>query len=140
MLRLTQSFALLVALVSLQGCVVGRYSEGQTVAEDQIPQIVEGQTTKAEILEWFGAPQSYADATFVEEFLSERELVPGPVVDMPFADVLVYRFTEGRLRGLVMILYNQFRLDVASDTLVVYFDPQDRVLYYGWRKGTDVLH
>jgi hypothetical protein len=62
------------------------------------------------------------------------------VVDMPFADVLVYRFTEGRLRGLVTILYNQFRLDVASDTLVVYFDPQDRVLYYGWRKGTDVLH
>jgi hypothetical protein len=59
---------------------------------------------------------------------------------MPFADVLVYRFIEGRLRGVVMILYNDIRLDVASDTLLVYFDEQDRVLYHGWRKGTDVLH
>jgi hypothetical protein len=62
------------------------------------------------------------------------------VIDLPFADVLVYRFTEGRLRGIVMVLFNHVRLDVASDTLIVYFDDQDRVLYYGWRKGTDVLH
>jgi hypothetical protein len=130
---------LIVALVSTAGCVIGRYSEGQAIAADQIPRIVPGVTTKAEILDWFGAPQSYADATFLEEFLSERELVPGPIVDLPFADVLVYRFTAGRLRGLVLILYNQIRLDVASDTLVIYFDEQDRVLYHGWRKGTDEL-
>ena len=130
---------LLVALVATPGCVIGHYSEGQTIAADQIPRIVPGQTTKPEILDWFGAPQSYADATFLEEFMSERELVPGPVIDLPFADVLVYRFTEGKLRGLVMVLYNDIRLDVASDTLVIYFDQQDRVLYHGWRKGTDAL-
>jgi hypothetical protein len=137
--RLARGAVLIAVLIAAPACVMARYSEGQTITEDKIPQIIPGQTTKAEILEWFGAPQSYADATFLEEYLSERELVPGPVVDLPFADVLVYRFTQGRLRGLIMILYNQFRLDVASDSLVVYFDPQDRVLYYGWRKGTDVL-
>lgn len=139
MLRLARCL-LIVALVATSGCILGRYSEGQTIAADQIPRIVPGTTTKAEILDWFGAPQSYADATFLEEYMSERELLPGPVVDMPFADVLVYRFIEGRLRGLVMVVYNDIRLDVASDTLVIYFDEQDRVLYHGWRKGTDVLH
>jgi hypothetical protein len=130
----------LAALAAAPGCVIGHYFEGQTIAADQIPRIVPGQTTKAEILDWFGAPQSYADASFLEEYMSDREILPGPVVDMPFADVLVYRFIEGRLRGVVLVLYNDIRLDVASDTLVVYFDEQDRVLYHGWRKGTDVLH
>jgi hypothetical protein len=71
------SALLLAALAAASGCVIGRYSEGQTIAADQIPRIVAGQTTKAEILDWFGAPQSYADATFLEEYMSERELVPG---------------------------------------------------------------
>ena len=130
---------LLAALAALYGCVIGRYSEGQTIPVDEIARIVPGTTTKSEILDWFGAPQSYADATFLEDYMSDRQLVPGPVVDLPFADVLVYRLTEGRLRGVVLILFNHIRLDVASDTLVIYFDGQDRVLYHGFRKGTDAL-
>jgi hypothetical protein len=130
---------LLASLAVTPGCVIGRYSEGETIATEQIPRIVPGQTTKTEILAWFGSPQSFADATFIEKFLSEQELDPGTVMDLPFADVFVYRITEGRLRGYVMILYNYIRLDVASDTLVVFFDRQDLVLYYGWRNGTDVL-
>jgi hypothetical protein len=131
---------LVVALGASQACVIGRYSEGQVIPLEPIARIVPGTTTKAEILDWFGAPQSYADATFLEDYMSDRELAPGPVVDLPFADVLVYRLTEGKLRGVVLILFNHIRLDVASDTLVIYFDEQDRVLYHGFRKGTDVLH
>ena len=130
---------LLVAVALLPACVVGRYSEGETIADEQIPRIVPGETTKREILDWFGSPERFSESAFVEKYLTDQELVPGPVLDLPFADVLVYRFTEGRLRGIVMILFNHIRLDVASDTLIVYFDDQDRVLYYGWRKGTDVL-
>lgn len=131
------SFLLLAALGATPGCVIGRYTEGQTIPVEQIPRIVRGETTKTEILDWFGSPQSFADATLLESYLSDRELLPGPVVDLPFADVLVYRLTKGRLRGYFLLLYNDIRLDVASDTLVVFFDDQDRVLYYGWRKGTD---
>lgn len=130
---------LLAALAALPGCVVGRYTEGQTIPADQIPRIIPGGTTKAEILAWFGAPQSFADATFLETYLSDREILPGAVVDLPFADVLVYRLTKGRMRGFLLLLYNQFRLEIASDTLVVFFDDQDRVLYYGWRKGSDAI-
>ena len=130
---------LLVAVALLPACVVGRYSEGETIADEQIPRIVPGETTKREILDWFGSPERGSDSAFVEKYLADQELVPTPVLDLPFADVLVYRFTEGRLRGLVMVVFNHVRLDVASDTLIVYFDDQDRVLYYGWRKGTDAL-
>jgi hypothetical protein len=140
MSRLRSAFLLcLLAAASASGCVIGRYSEGQAIPAEQIPRIVRGETTKTEILDWFGAPQSFADATLLESYMSDRDLLPGPVVDVPFADVLVYRMTRGRLKGLVLLLYNQFRVDVASDTLVVFFDESDRVLYYGWRKGTDGL-
>lgn len=130
---------MLAAVAAAPACVIGRYSEGEAVAAEQIPQIVPGQTTKREILDWFGSPQTVNEFTFLEKYLSEQELRPEAVMDLPFADVFTYRFTEGRLRGIVMILFNHFRLDVASDTLVVFFDERDRVLYYGWRKGTDVL-
>jgi len=109
------------------------------VAAERIAEIVPGVTTKTEILAWFGAPQGLADAQLLESFLVDRELMPGPVVDMPFADVLVYRLTQGNVRGLVLILYNQFDIHIASDTLVVFFDAQDRVTQFGFRKGTDAL-
>lgn len=132
----------LLLLLSLfaAGCVIGRYEEGLPVATDKIPRIVPGQTTKAEILDWFGAPSGLADAQLLESFLADRELMPGPVVDLPFADVLVFRLTRGRLEGVVLILFNMVDFKVASDTLVVFFDANDRVSQYGFRKGTDELH
>jgi hypothetical protein len=130
---------LLLSLSCAAGCFVGRYQEGLPVAADKIAQIVPGQTTKAEILDWFGAPSGLADAQLLESFLADRELLPGPVVDLPFADVLVFRLTEGRLSGLVLILWNTVEFRVQSDTLIVFFDEKDRVSYFGYRKGTDAL-
>jgi len=49
---------LLVALGSTPACVIGRYSEGEAIAADRIPEIVPGETTKRQILDWFGSPQS----------------------------------------------------------------------------------
>jgi hypothetical protein len=130
---------LLASLAAIPGCVIGRYTEGEAIAVDQIPRIVLGETTKTEILDWFGSPQSFTEANFIEKFLSDENLSPGEITNLPYADVFVYRLTKGRLRGYVLVLFNHIRLDVASDTLVVFFDEEDRVLYYGWRKGTDVL-
>ena len=131
--------SILILGLCAAGCVIGRYEEGSRVAADRIPEIVPGKTTKAEILAWFGAPQGLADAQLLESFLVDRELVPGPVVDLPFADVLVYRLTRGRVRGMILVLYNQFDIDIASDTLVVFFDGEDHVTNFGFRKGTDAL-
>ncbi|HXZ84739.1 MAG TPA: hypothetical protein VEI82_04540 [Myxococcota bacterium] len=123
----------------LAGCAWVDFSEGQTVALDKIPDIVPGKTTKKEILDWFGAPQSLADAQFFEDYLIDRRLTAGPVLDLPFADVLVFRLTKGQIRGLILILFNWLDVRVASDTLIVFFDENDRVLYYGFRRGTDEL-
>jgi hypothetical protein len=131
--------ALLLSLMCASGCFIGRYEEGLPVAADKIPQIVPGETTKAEILDWFGAPSGLADAHLLESFLVDRELMPGPVVDLPFADVLVYRLTQGRLTAMLFVLYNTIDFHVASDTLIVFFDANDRVSYFGYRKGTDEL-
>lgn len=130
---------LLLSLLCASGCAIGRYEEGLPIAADKIPQIVVGQTTRKEILDWFGAPTGLADASLVERLLSDRELGPGPVADLPFADVLVYRLTRGRLRLGSVILFTYLDFHVASDTLVVFFDADDRVLYFGYRRGTDVL-
>jgi len=127
----------LLSLVCLPGCLIGRYEEGFPVADEKVPSIVVGQTTKKEILDWFGAPSGMADAQMLEAFLADRELTPGPVVDLPFADVLVFRMTHGRVKGLVLIVWNRLDVTVTNDTLVVFFDPNDRVSSYGFRKGSD---
>jgi len=133
--------ALVVVLAALvaDGCVLGRYSEGQPLELERLSQVKPGETTKAEILQWFGSPQSFANPSVLEEVQSQLGLTLGPVVDLPYADVLVYRMTQGRLRAAVLILYNQIDLRVATDTLVFFFDDQDRVLYYGVREGTRAL-
>lgn len=129
--------ALAVQLAS--GCVMGRYSEGQPLELEKLDRVKPGETTKSEILEWFGSPQSYADPTLLEEAQTQLGLTLGPVVDLPYADVLVYRMTEGRLRAVVLILFNHIDLRVASDTLVFFFDAEDKLLYYGLREGTRAL-
>ena len=129
----------LLCVFGLAGCLIVDFSEGQTVAVDQLAKIVPGTTTKKEILDWFGAPQGLADAQFLENYLVDQELAPGPVVNVPYADVLVFRFTRGKGKGIITIVWNWFDFHIASDTLIVFFDADDRVLYYGFRKGTDDL-
>jgi hypothetical protein len=51
----------------------------------------------------------------------------------------MFRFTAGRGRGFFLGLFNQINLRVTTDTLVVFFDEQDKVSSYGFRKGTDDL-
>jgi hypothetical protein len=125
--------------LALSGCLVVDFSEGQSIATEKMAQIVPGTTTKKDILDWFGSPQGMPDGQFLENYLIDRGLAPGPVVDLPFADVLVYRLTRGKGLGIVTIVWNRFDFHIKSDTLVVFFDANDRVLYYGYRKGTDEL-
>lgn len=47
---------LLAALALLQGCVTTRYETGRSIDESKVDRIQKGETTSANILEWFGAP------------------------------------------------------------------------------------
>jgi hypothetical protein len=119
------------------GCVSMTVVAGNQVPTERVAEIQPGHTTKAEILDWFGAPEDYTDPSGLRRVLDGGELLPDDVLALPYADVLVFETTHGRVKGLILILFNWLDIRVTSDRLVVFFDDQDRVLYYGYRKGSD---
>jgi hypothetical protein len=130
---------LALALVC-SGCLNIRYAEGSPLPRERISLIKPGETTKAQVLAWFGAPQGFSDASALERLLRDMDFEPQTVLDLPFADALVFRFTEGAGRGYAIPpVFVSLDLRVLSDTLVVFFDDADRVLYYGIKEETDEL-
>lgn len=136
-------FGSLLALVCAAwlgvGCVSMTVVSGNQVPTQRIAEIQPGHTTKAEVLDWFGAPKDYTDPSGLRRVLDGGALLPEDVLALPYADVLVFETTHGRVKGLLLILFNWLDIHVTSDRLVVFFDDQDRVLYYGYRKGSDEL-
>jgi hypothetical protein len=121
------------------GCFSVHVVAGNEVPAERIPQIQPGQTRKAEILEWFGAPEAYTDPSGLRRVMDDGVVLPEDVLALPYADVLVFETTRGRVKGVLLILFNWFDVHVVNDRLVVFFDDQDRVLYYGYRRGGDEL-
>ena len=62
-------------------------------------QIQPGQTSKAEILDWFGAPEAYTDPSGLRRVLDDGVVLPEDVLALPYADVLVFETTRGRVQG-----------------------------------------
>jgi len=125
--------------LTLTGCAIGRYYSGSKVAEDRIKDIQPGITTRQEILDWFGPPQNYLSPTLLNEILREYETTQEPLSNYPFANILSYEFDRGNFKMLLLILFNYFEAEVKSDHLVIFFDENERVKYYGFRKGTAEL-
>lgn len=136
-------FGSVLALVCAAGLGVGCVSmtvvSGNQVPTERIAEIQPGHTTKADVLDWFGAPKDYTDPSGLRRVLDGGVMLPEDVLALPYADVLVFETTHGRVKGLLLILFNWLDVHVTSDRLVVFFDDQDRVLYYGYRKGSDEL-
>jgi hypothetical protein len=121
------------------GCFSMRVVAGNQVPSERVSEIQPGRTTKAEVLDWFGAPEDYTDPSGLRRVLDDGVVLPEDVLALPYADVLVFEETHGRVKGVLLILFNWFDVHVVSDRLVVFFDDQDRVLYYGFRKGSDAV-
>jgi hypothetical protein len=119
------------------GCFTIEVTAGNQVPTERVPEIMPGTTTKAEILDWFGAPEDYTDPSGLRRVLDDGVVLPEDVVALPYADVLVFETTHGRVKGVLLFLFNWFDVHVTSDRLVVFFDDQDRVLYYGFRRAAD---
>jgi hypothetical protein len=128
--------ALVALAAALGGCVLGRMNEGNSVRFERVDEIRAGATTKAQVLEWFGAPDDASDPQVIDAVLQASDLLPAEAVRIPFSDVFTYRFTEARVRGILLLLWNRFDVRVVHDKLVIFFDEQDRVLYYGFRRET----
>jgi hypothetical protein len=121
------------------GCVMINVVGGNEVPEDRISLIRPGETTRAEILDWFGSPAAYTDPSGLRLLFEAAEVSPEDVLVFPYADVLVFQLTRAKGRALLLFVLNYVEARGASDRLVVFFDDRDRVMYYGYRKGTDAL-
>jgi hypothetical protein len=138
-MALRRALGLALAASLAPGCITAELTEGNAVPLERVAQIRPGETTRDEILAWFGAPESFTDPGELRRLLEETEVLPEEVLDLPFADILVFELTKAKLRGLVLLVYNRFEVRAASDRLVIFFDEQDRVAHYGFREGTDAL-
>lgn len=127
----------LLAALALPGCVVARYREGNRLPLDRVEDIEPGVTTRAEILEWFGPPQGYSDASLIERVLVDDEPPEGTRRPARLDDVLAYELHEGRARGVLLFLFNYLELRVESNRLVLFFDEADRVRYFGVERGLE---
>ncbi|OGP96472.1 MAG: hypothetical protein A2157_07850 [Deltaproteobacteria bacterium RBG_16_47_11] len=123
----------------LASCVIGHYHEGPKISEEKIKEIKPGVTTKAEIVSWFGPPQNYISPTVFNEILREMDVTREPLTNYPFANILSYQFNRGNIRAIVLVLFNYVDANVKSDHLVIFLDENEKVKYYGFRKGTDEL-
>ena len=126
-------FALLAALCALAvtGCFRIGVTVGAEIPEDSVARIVPGQTTKDDILRWFGAPSEATDGEIFARMFDAGEIAAEDLVALPFSDMLVYEIIDGNTRILMTIVFNWARVDLLRDRLVVFFDENDVVLYYG---------
>jgi len=138
-MRLRSCLALAFVAWFGAGCVLIHAVGGDEVPEERVAQIQPGVTTRREILDWFGAPAAYTDPSGLRILLEQAEVAPEDVLTFPYADVLVFQLTQARGRILFLLLFNYAEFRGASDRLVVFFDENDRVMYYGYRRGTDVF-
>lgn len=133
--RATLSLLFLWTLAAV-GCAVGRIEEGAPIDEGQVRRLRAGMT-KREVLELFGPPEEFRRPELLDVLLSET--VPPEVVDPSaaiFNDVYSWRHVEGKLRLFTVILFTWIDLDVRSDDLIVFFDEDDRVKTFAFRRGT----
>ena len=136
-LPLAAALALLGLLST--GCVnVGREYIGNPIDATLVGKIVVGESTKAEITEWFGAPfrieQADVTATAQAElsrFVGDQlTIVLDPAL---YNDVYLYQREYGKFFALILIIpFNYYSSDTRYDRLAVVFDEHDVVAAVGW--------
>jgi hypothetical protein len=133
----TTKFSILATLIlSLWGCLLGNLKDGPYISEEMVSRIKPGETTKKEIIDWFGPPQNYISPGVYNQILRDLDISKEPPIYYSFANILSYQFTQGKVRGLFLILFNYTEADLRTDHLVVFLDDNDRVEHYGFKKGT----
>lgn len=126
------------------GCVVGRVYRDHPLDEQKIAGLQRGVTTKTEVLDLFGPPQEIEarELTAIgipfEPFFSRRGEKP-PVERMVAARYFRYTYSRGNAQVLILLVFNYAEFDQKNDTLIIFFDGDDRVEDYAFAKDTELL-
>jgi hypothetical protein len=127
-----------VLSVMLSGCVMARTYRDHPLDEQKIASIEPGVTTKAEVLERLGPPQEIDPREITAVNLSPEPFEPLPervVASRYFR----YTYTRGNGQALIALLFNYLEFDEKSDSLVIFFDDQNKVQAYAFVKDTALL-
>jgi outer membrane protein assembly factor BamE (lipoprotein component of BamABCDE complex) len=131
-------------VVALSGCVMGRVYRDHALDETKIATIQRGVTTKQEILDLLGPPQEIEARELVaigvplEPFISRRGDKP-PIERIVAARFFRYTYTRANGMAIILILFNYGEFDQKSDNLVIFFDGDNKVEDFAYRKDTDQL-
>ncbi len=128
----------------LSGCAMARVYRDHPIDEQQIAAIQRGVTTKHEILDRFGPPQEIDARELTAVGVSLEAVIPRPGEKPPTERIIgsrYFRYTYERGNGLamVLILFNYFEYDQKNDDLLIFFNGDDKVEDFAFRKGTDEL-
>jgi hypothetical protein len=126
------------------GCALARTYRDHPLDEKRIATIERGVTTKQEILEWFGPPQEIDARELTAVGVSFEQVLPRPGEKPPVERIVAarwFRYTYERGNGMAIILlvFNYFDFDQKNDSLVIFFDGNDKVEDFAFRKDTDQL-
>ena len=84
----------------ISSCIRGHFIEGNPIDGSYISLIKPGETSRKEILDWFGPPAEFADPKTVDMILKTLDFTSSPIMDHPFDDAFTYEYTYGKTKAL----------------------------------------
>lgn len=130
--------SLLIVIAGPVGCVtVGGTREGNPIDAARVAEIKVGETTKAEITRWFGAPFRIEQSDITGMAQSALSRFVGDQLTLKldpalYNDVFLYQRRYASWFSLFFIVFNYFSSDTRFDRLAVVFDEHDKVAAVGW--------
>jgi hypothetical protein len=114
------------------------------IDEQKLATIQRGVTTKNDILGLLGPPQEIDARELTAVGVPFEQILPRPGEKPPVERIVAarwFRYTYERGNGMAMILllFNYFDFDQKNDSLVIFFDGDNKVEDFAFRKDTDRL-
>jgi outer membrane protein assembly factor BamE (lipoprotein component of BamABCDE complex) len=105
-------FVILLCVLALSGCVKFKSKRGVEVAwqPDVIAQFERGKTSRMEVLTALGPPSQ--------------------IIALEEETVLYYLFEKAEGEGMVLIVYNNIKIETRYDRAVFFFDENDLLTEY----------
>ena len=124
---------LILLAVSSFGCVSFSGEFGTRIPTENLPRIHDGETTREEIIAWFGPPSAFFNPSFLDIILEDEEdlATHAPLLN----DVYTYRYMENDTSLIFFpILFGKVDAAAMAETLTVFFDESGRVQYHAYRR------
>ena len=123
---------------------MARVYRDHPIDEQNIAAIQRGVTTKQDILRLFGPPQEIDARELTAIGVTFEALVPRPGEKLPTERIVAaryfrYSYERGNGMAIILLLFNYFEFDQKNDSLVIFFDGDDKVEDFAFRRDTDKL-